>query len=77
MKEKLSISLLNIFICHFILKIITRLPQVLVQHVRKLGFPGGSGGKELSCNSGNQVLIPGWGRSVSPGGRVDQLTQLT
>ena len=31
-----------------------------------LGFPGGSDGKEPTCNAGDQSLIPGLGRS--PGG---------
>ena len=26
-------------------------------------FPGGSVGKESTCNAGNPGLIPGWGRS--------------
>ena len=33
----------------------------------RLGFPGGSDGKESACNAGNLGLIPGSGRS--PGGR--------
>ena len=28
-----------------------------------LGFPGGSAGKESTCNAGDLGLIPGWGRS--------------
>ena len=32
----------------------------------KMGFPGGSDGKESTCNVGNLGLIPGLGRS--PGG---------
>ena len=32
-----------------------------------LGFPGGSDGKESTCNAGDLGLIPGLGRS--PGGR--------
>ena len=32
----------------------------------KLGFPGGSDGKESACNAGDLGLIPGLGRS--PGG---------
>ena len=31
-----------------------------------MGFPGGSDGKESSCNAGELGLIPGLGRS--PGG---------
>ena len=29
----------------------------------KLGFPGGSDGKEFTCNGGNLGSIPGLGRS--------------
>ena len=32
----------------------------------KLGFPGGSDGKESACNAGDLGSIPGFGRS--PGG---------
>ena len=32
----------------------------------KMGFPGGSDGKESTCNAGDLGLIPGLGRS--PGG---------
>ena len=31
-----------------------------------LGFPGGSDGKESTCNAGDLDSIPGWGRP--PGG---------
>ena len=31
----------------------------------KLGFPGGSAGKESACNAGDP--IPGWGRSPGEG----------
>ena len=34
--------------------------------VTPLGFPGGSDGKEFTCNAGDPGLIPGLGRS--PGG---------
>ena len=27
---------------------------------RNLGFPGGSAGKESTCNAGDLGLIPGW-----------------
>ena len=37
-----------------------------------LGFPGGSGGTESACNTGDLGLIPGSGRS--PGGRHGNLT---
>ena len=33
----------------------------------KLGFPGGSDGKESACNMGNTGLIPGEGRSPGEG----------
>jgi len=32
-----------------------------------LGFPGGSDGKESSCNAGDPGSIPGWGRSLEKG----------
>ena len=32
-----------------------------------LGFPGGSGGKESTCNAGDLGLIPGLGRSPREG----------
>ena len=31
------------------------------------GFPGGSSGKEASCNAGDLSLIPGLGRSPGEG----------
>ena len=34
--------------------------------LHRLGFPGGSNGKESACNAGDPCLIPGLGRS--PGG---------
>ena len=33
----------------------------------KLGFPGGSNGKESACNVGDPGLIPGSGRSPGEG----------
>ena len=33
----------------------------------KLGFPGGSDGKESTCNAGDPDLIPGLGRSPGEG----------
>ena len=33
------------------------------------GFPGGSAGKESTCNAGDQGLIPGLGRSPGEGNR--------
>ena len=35
--------------------------NVLVIH--NMGFPGGSAGKESTCNAGDLGLIPGLGRS--------------
>ena len=32
-----------------------------------MGFPGGSDGKESTCNAGDQGLIPGSGRSHGGG----------
>ena len=32
-----------------------------------LGFPGGSGGKESTCNAGDLGSIPGLGRSLGGG----------
>ena len=31
------------------------------------GFPGGSDGKESTCNAGEPGSIPGWGRSPGEG----------
>ena len=36
----------------------------LTQH--KLGFPGGSAGKESACNAGGLGSIPGLGKSTHP-----------
>ena len=33
----------------------------------KLGFPGGSDGKESACSAGDWGLIPGWGRPLGEG----------
>ena len=33
----------------------------------KLGFPGGSDGKESACDAGDPVSIPGLGRSPGEG----------
>ena len=38
-----------------------------------LGFPGGSDGRESTCNAGDLGLIPGLGRS--PGGGLDNPLQ--
>ena len=32
-----------------------------------MGFPGGSGVKNLPANAGDMALIPGWGRSPGEG----------
>ena len=32
-----------------------------------LGFPGGSAGKESSCNAEDPGWIPGWGKSTEEG----------
>ena len=34
-----------------------------------MGFPGGSAGKESSCNAGDTGSIPGSGRSPGEGGQ--------
>ena len=36
-------------------------------HGLGLGFPGGSDGKEFTCNAGDLGLIPGLGRSLGEG----------
>ena len=35
--------------------------------MKKLGFPGGSAGKESTCSAGDLGLIPGLGRSLKKG----------
>ena len=35
----------------------------------KIGFPGGSDGKESACNVGDSGLIPGLGKSPGEGNR--------
>ena len=37
------------------------------RHPKSLGFPGGSAGKESTCNEGDLGLIPGLGRSPGKG----------
>ena len=44
----------------------------LLAQIYILGFPGGSGGKESACNSGDPGLIPGLGKSHA-GGRGNPL----
>ena len=39
----------------------------LLGHMRILGFPGGSDGKESVCKSGYPCLVPGSGRSPGEG----------
>ena len=39
----------------------------LLGHTVVLGFPGGSDGKESTCNAGELGLIPGSGRSPGEG----------
>ena len=43
--------------------------QVLfdVLHIKLMGFPHGSAGKESACNVGDQGSIPGLGRSPGEG----------
>ena len=36
-------------------------------HTHKMGFPGGSAGKESTCNAGDLGVIPGLGRSPLEG----------
>ena len=36
-------------------------------YMKKSGFPCGSAGKESTCNAGDLVSIPGWGRSPGEG----------
>ena len=36
-------------------------------HSYILGLPGGSDGKESTCNAGDPGSIPGWGRSSGEG----------
>ena len=43
------------------------LEKEMAIHSSILGFPGGSDGKEFACGAGDQVLIPGSGRSPGEG----------
>ena len=36
-------------------------------HIKHLGFPGGSDGKEYACNAGDLGSVPGLGRSPGEG----------
>ena len=45
----------------------TSYSEALQKKERKRGFPGGSNGKESSCNAGDLYLIPGLGRSPGEG----------
>ena len=40
---------------------------ILLSLLRRMGFPGGSDGKESACNSGDAGSIPGSGRSPGEG----------
>ena len=44
-----------------------RVGHVWATNMFSLGFPGGSDGKESSCNAGDQGSIPGLGRSPGEG----------
>ena len=39
----------------------------IAKSLGRLGFPGGSAGKESTCNAGDVGLIPGLGRSPGEG----------
>ena len=39
----------------------------IAESLGRLGFPGGSAGKESTCNAGDMGLIPGLGRSPGEG----------
>ena len=39
----------------------------MIKYSASVGFPGGSAGKESSCNAGDLSLIPGLGRSPGEG----------
>ena len=48
------------------------IPKTIVLKIRGsactfLGFPGGSGGKESTCNAGDAASVPGAGRSLGGG----------
>ena len=36
-------------------------------HIKQLGFPGGSDGKESACSAGDLSSVPGSGRSPGEG----------
>ena len=36
-------------------------------HIKQLGFPGGSDGKESACSAGDLSSVPGSGRSPGAG----------
>ena len=52
---------------HGVTKSRTRLSDLTLFFFLKLYFPGGSDGKDSTCNVGDLSSIPGWGRS--PGER--------
>ena len=41
--------------------------HLLVTSIVVIGLPGGSDGKESTCNAGDPGLIPGWERSPGEG----------
>ena len=43
------------------------MPLVAASSLFPLGFPGGSAGKESTCNAGDLGSIPGWGRFPGEG----------
>ena len=48
------------------MNILNKLYPPIVQ-ISKLGFPGGSNGKESACNAGDPSSIPGSGRPAGEG----------
>ena len=53
--------------CKMIAAISTPTPSLEEDHSPHQSFPGGSEGKELACNTGDQVSNPGLGRSPGEG----------
>ena len=58
--------LFSVFIVVVVLSFISPIRLYILEYCIYLGFPGGSVGKESTCNVGDLGLIPGLGRS--PGG---------
>ena len=48
-------------------KMLSLTQSAWLNYSRLLGFPGGSGGKESTCNAGDLGSIPGLGRSAGGG----------